>query len=58
MLDQGMIEILQNCDEDEVDVITPVFKIHGPVVIKYDGSKRKVVPTCDKASGPCPVCVR
>jgi hypothetical protein len=27
MLDQGMIEILQNCNEDEVDVISPVFRI-------------------------------
>ncbi|KAI5430419.1 hypothetical protein KIW84_034846 [Lathyrus oleraceus] len=45
MLDQGMIEILQNRNEDEVDVITPVFKIPDPVVIKYDGSKKKVLPT-------------
>ncbi|KAI5436985.1 hypothetical protein KIW84_023200 [Lathyrus oleraceus] len=55
MLDQGMIEILQNSDEDEVDVITPVFNIPDPVVIKYDGSKRKVVPTLViKPAGPFP----
>jgi hypothetical protein len=45
MLDQGMIEILQNRNEDEVDVITHVFKIPDPVVMKYDGSKKKVMPT-------------
>ncbi|KAI5385363.1 hypothetical protein KIW84_072096 [Lathyrus oleraceus] len=45
MLDQGMIEILQNRDEDEVDVITRVFNIPDPVVIKYYGSQRKMMPT-------------
>ena len=34
MLDQGMIEILQNRNEDEVDVITSVFNIPNHVVIK------------------------
>ncbi|KAI5388865.1 hypothetical protein KIW84_074500 [Lathyrus oleraceus] len=55
MLNQGMIEILQNRNEDEVDVITPVFKIPDPVVIKYDGSKKKVSPTLViKPAGPIP----
>ncbi|KAI5425080.1 hypothetical protein KIW84_031035 [Lathyrus oleraceus] len=58
MLDQGMIEILQNRNEDEVDVITLVFKILDPVVIKYDGSKKKVSPTLVQASGSSLVCIR
>ncbi|KAI5412581.1 hypothetical protein KIW84_057300 [Lathyrus oleraceus] len=32
MLDQGVIEILQNCDEDKVNVISPVFRFPEPVV--------------------------
>ncbi|XP_050913604.1 uncharacterized protein LOC127128392 [Lathyrus oleraceus] len=53
MIDQGMIEILQNHNKDEVDVITLVFKIPDPVLIKYDGSKKKVVPTLViKLAGP------
>ncbi|KAI5385250.1 hypothetical protein KIW84_072015 [Lathyrus oleraceus] len=40
MLDEGVIEILQNRnvdeDEPEVNVISPVFRIPEPVVIKYD----------------------
>ncbi|KAI5437974.1 hypothetical protein KIW84_023922 [Lathyrus oleraceus] len=50
-----MIEILQNLNEYEVYVITPVFNIPDPVVIKYDGSKKKVVPTLViKPAGPVP----
>jgi hypothetical protein len=50
-----MIEMLQNHNEDEVDVITPVFKIPEPVVIRYDGSKKKVSPTLAiKPAGPVP----
>ncbi|XP_050908020.1 uncharacterized protein LOC127121603 [Lathyrus oleraceus] len=37
MIDQGIIEILHNRNEDEVDVITPVFRIPKLVVVKYDG---------------------
>jgi hypothetical protein len=34
MLDEGVIEILQNRDgDDEVNVISPVFRIPEPVVI-------------------------
>ncbi|KAI5402268.1 hypothetical protein KIW84_050039 [Lathyrus oleraceus] len=59
MLDEGVIEILQNrnVDEDalEVNVISPVFRIPEPVVIKYDGSKKKVSPTLViKPAGPVP----
>ncbi|KAI5445735.1 hypothetical protein KIW84_013822 [Lathyrus oleraceus] len=55
MLDQGMIEILQNRDEDEVDVISSVFRMPEPVVAKYDGSKKKVSPTLViKPAGPVP----
>ncbi|KAI5425761.1 hypothetical protein KIW84_031544 [Lathyrus oleraceus] len=46
MLDQVVIEILQNRDEDdEANVISPVFRIPEPVVIRYDGSKQKASPT-------------
>ncbi|KAI5409054.1 hypothetical protein KIW84_054752 [Lathyrus oleraceus] len=45
MLDEGVIEILQNIyvdeDEQEVNVISLVFRIPEPVIIKYDGSKQK-----------------
>ncbi|KAI5413517.1 hypothetical protein KIW84_057912 [Lathyrus oleraceus] len=55
MLDQGMIEILQNCNEDEVDVISLVFRIPEPVVVKYDGSNKKVSPSLViKPAGPVP----
>ena len=55
MMDQGMIEIIQNRDEDEVDAISPVFRIPEPVVIKYDGSKKKVSPALViKPAGPVP----
>ncbi|KAI5389342.1 hypothetical protein KIW84_074839 [Lathyrus oleraceus] len=47
MLDKGTIEILQNRnfdeDEPEVNVISPVFKIPELVVIRYDGSKPKLL---------------
>ncbi|KAI5389826.1 hypothetical protein KIW84_075219 [Lathyrus oleraceus] len=37
MLDEGVIEILQNCDgDDEVNVISPVFRIPEPVVIRWE----------------------
>ncbi|KAI5386633.1 hypothetical protein KIW84_072963 [Lathyrus oleraceus] len=46
MLDEGVIEILQNRDgDDEVNVISPVFRIPEPVVIRYDGSKQKASPS-------------
>ena len=56
MLDEGVIEILQNRDEDdEVNVISPVFRIPEPVVIRYDGSKHKASPTLIiKLAGPVP----
>ena len=55
MIDQGMTEILQNRNKDEVDVITPLFKIPEPVVVKYDGSKKKVSPALViKPAGPVP----
>ncbi|KAI5412787.1 hypothetical protein KIW84_057421 [Lathyrus oleraceus] len=56
MLDQGVIEILQNRDEDdEVNVISPVFRIPEPVVVRYDGSKQKASPTLIvKPAGPVP----
>ncbi|KAI5418068.1 hypothetical protein KIW84_042637 [Lathyrus oleraceus] len=59
MLDEGVIEILQNRnvdeDVDEVNVISPVFRIPEPVVIKYDGSKQKVSPALIiKPAGPVP----
>ncbi|KAI5396100.1 hypothetical protein KIW84_062339 [Lathyrus oleraceus] len=47
LLDDGSIEILQNRsvdeDEPEVNVISLVFKIPEPVVIRYDGSKSKLL---------------
>ncbi|KAI5383099.1 hypothetical protein KIW84_070485 [Lathyrus oleraceus] len=59
MLDEGVIEILQNRnvyeDDDEVNVISPVFRIPEPVVIKYDGSKQKASPSLIiKPAGPVP----
>ncbi|KAI5405524.1 hypothetical protein KIW84_052349 [Lathyrus oleraceus] len=59
LLDDGTIEILQNRnvdeDEPEVNVISPVFKIPEPVVIRYDGSKQKVSPSLIiKPAGPVP----
>ncbi|KAI5404311.1 hypothetical protein KIW84_051458 [Lathyrus oleraceus] len=59
MLDEGVIEILQNRnvdeDADEVNIISPVFWIPEPVIIKYDGSKQKVSPALTiKPAGPVP----
>ncbi|KAI5418818.1 hypothetical protein KIW84_043157 [Lathyrus oleraceus] len=55
MLDQGVIEMLQNRDEDEVNVISPVFRIPEPVVVRYHGSKKKVSPSLIiKPAGPFP----
>jgi hypothetical protein len=59
MLDEGVIEILQNRnvdeDEPEVNVISPVFRMPEPVIVKYDGSKQKVSPTLIiKPAGPVP----
>ncbi|KAI5444592.1 hypothetical protein KIW84_013015 [Lathyrus oleraceus] len=59
MLDEGVIEILQNRnvdeDEPEVNVISPVFRIPEPVVIKYDGSKQKASHTLvTKPAEPVP----
>ncbi|KAI5430522.1 hypothetical protein KIW84_034924 [Lathyrus oleraceus] len=49
MLDEGVIEILQNRnvneDAPEVNVISPIFQIPEPVIIKYEGSKQEVSPT-------------
>ncbi|KAI5433916.1 hypothetical protein KIW84_020958 [Lathyrus oleraceus] len=55
MLDHGVIEILLNRDEDEVNVISPVFRIPEPVIVRYDGSMKKVSPTLIiKPAGPVP----
>ncbi|KAI5389174.1 hypothetical protein KIW84_074722 [Lathyrus oleraceus] len=59
LLDEGVIEILQNRnvdeDEPEVNVISPVFRIPEPVIIRYDGSKQKVSPSLIiKPAGPVP----
>ncbi|KAI5432054.1 hypothetical protein KIW84_035984 [Lathyrus oleraceus] len=59
LLDEGTIEILQNRnvdeDEPEVNLISPVFKLPEPVVIRYDGSKPKVSPSLIiKPAGPVP----
>ncbi|KAI5389777.1 hypothetical protein KIW84_075179 [Lathyrus oleraceus] len=59
LLDDGTIEILQNRnvdeDEPEVNMISPVFRIPEPVVIRYDGSKQKVSPALIiKLAGPVP----
>jgi hypothetical protein len=56
MLDKGVIEILQNRDgDDEVNVISLVFRIPEPVVIRYDGSKQKASPSLIiKLAGPVP----
>ncbi|KAI5406185.1 hypothetical protein KIW84_052797 [Lathyrus oleraceus] len=59
MLDEGVIEILQNRnvdeDEPEVNVISPVFRIPEPVIIKYNGSKQKVSPVLIiKPAAPVP----
>ncbi|KAI5389625.1 hypothetical protein KIW84_075061 [Lathyrus oleraceus] len=57
MLDEGVIEILQNKNVDEnepeVNVISPVFRIPEPVIIKYNGSKQKASPALIiKPAGP------
>ncbi|KAI5397004.1 hypothetical protein KIW84_062998 [Lathyrus oleraceus] len=47
----------RNVDEDEpeVNVISPVFRIPEPVIIRYDGSKQKVSPSLIiKPAGPVP----
>ncbi|KAI5394883.1 hypothetical protein KIW84_061490 [Lathyrus oleraceus] len=56
MLDEGVIEILQNRDaDDEVNVISPVFRIPEPVVIRYDDNKQKASPSLIiKPAGPVP----
>ncbi|KAI5402069.1 hypothetical protein KIW84_066514 [Lathyrus oleraceus] len=59
LLDDRTIEILQNRnvdeDEPEVNVISHVFKIPEPVVIRYDGNKQKVSPSLIiKPAGPVP----
>ncbi|KAI5423838.1 hypothetical protein KIW84_030166 [Lathyrus oleraceus] len=59
MLDEGLIEILQNRnvdeDADEVNVISLIFRIPEPVVLKYDGSKQKASPSLTiKPAGPVP----
>ncbi|KAI5387117.1 hypothetical protein KIW84_073321 [Lathyrus oleraceus] len=58
MLDEEVIEILQNRnvdDDDEVNVISLVFRIPEPVVIRYDGSKQKAPPSLIiKPAGPLP----
>ncbi|KAI5414903.1 hypothetical protein KIW84_040386 [Lathyrus oleraceus] len=59
MLDEGVIEILQNRNVDEnepeVNVISPVFRIPEPVIIKYNGSKQKASPALIiKPAGPVP----
>ncbi|KAI5401189.1 hypothetical protein KIW84_065874 [Lathyrus oleraceus] len=59
LLDEGVIEILQNGnvdeDEPEVNVISPVFRIPEPVVIRYDSSQKKVSPALIiKPAGPVP----
>ncbi|KAI5434518.1 hypothetical protein KIW84_021375 [Lathyrus oleraceus] len=59
MLDEGVIEILQNRnvdeDEPEVNVISPVFRMPEPVIIKYDGSKQKAsLVLIIKPAGPVP----
>ena len=59
MLDEGVIEILQNRNVDEnepeVNVISLVFWIPGPVIIKYNGSKQKASPALIiKLAGPVP----
>ncbi|KAI5402156.1 hypothetical protein KIW84_066564 [Lathyrus oleraceus] len=41
--------------EPEVNVISPVFRVPEPVIIKYDGSKQKVSPSLIiKPAGPVP----
>ncbi|KAI5395139.1 hypothetical protein KIW84_061656 [Lathyrus oleraceus] len=59
MLDEGVIEILQNRnvdeDEPEVNMISPVFRIPEPIIIKYDGRKQKVSRALTiKPAGPVP----
>ncbi|KAI5395140.1 hypothetical protein KIW84_061657 [Lathyrus oleraceus] len=50
MLDQGVIEILQNRDEDEVNVISPVVRIPEPVIIRYDDGKEVSLPSTSVVS--------
>ncbi|KAI5436228.1 hypothetical protein KIW84_022627 [Lathyrus oleraceus] len=50
-------DVARNIDEDvdEVNVISQVFRILEPVIIKYDGSKQKASPTLIiKPAGPVP----
>jgi hypothetical protein len=59
LLDDGTIEILQNRNVDEeepkVNMISPVFRLPEPVIIRYDGSKQKVSPSLViKPAGPVP----
>ncbi|XP_050890656.1 uncharacterized protein LOC127096079 [Lathyrus oleraceus] len=59
LLDEGTIEILQNRnvdkDELEINVISPVFKLPEPVVIRYDSNKPKTSPSLViKPTGPVP----
>ncbi|KAI5386898.1 hypothetical protein KIW84_073152 [Lathyrus oleraceus] len=59
MLDEGTIEILQNRNVDivepEVNVISPVFKLPEPVVIRYNSNKPKASPSLViKPAGPVP----
>ncbi|KAI5398802.1 hypothetical protein KIW84_064255 [Lathyrus oleraceus] len=45
----------RNRDEDEVNVISPVFRIPEPVVVRYDVSKQKASPSLIiKPAGPVP----
>jgi hypothetical protein len=59
MLNEGTIEILQNRNVDivepEVSVISPVFKLPEPVVIRYNSNKPKASPALIiKPAGPVP----
>ncbi|KAI5441166.1 hypothetical protein KIW84_010577 [Lathyrus oleraceus] len=46
MLDECVIEALQNCDvDDDVNVISSVFRIPEPVVIRYDDGKEVPLPS-------------
>ncbi|KAI5429344.1 hypothetical protein KIW84_034087 [Lathyrus oleraceus] len=59
LLNEGTIEILQNRNVDvvepEVSVISPVFKLPEPVVIRYNSNKPKASPALIiKPAGPVP----
>ncbi|KAI5404416.1 hypothetical protein KIW84_051545 [Lathyrus oleraceus] len=47
MLDEGTVEILQNRnvdeDEPEVNVISPIFRMPDPVIVKYDEDGKEVL---------------